>query len=136
MSTTNELTAALADLAKAGMAFKTDIRSDGKKTYVVDSVALAEDELVLLHRKGALTQDGIRHYLVYRRAFDTQKDQTPHIPFVTFFHYLLQAVPLSDDKRNHLENCAECQGIAEELTHTDRGIIYPPASPSARTKVL
>ena len=33
---------------------------------VHDSVALAEDELALLHRKGALTQNGIRHYLVYR----------------------------------------------------------------------
>jgi hypothetical protein len=66
MSTTNDLTAAIADLAKAEMAFTTDIRSDGKKTYIVDSVALAEDELALLHRKGALTQAGIRHYLVDR----------------------------------------------------------------------
>jgi hypothetical protein len=56
MSKTNDLTAAIAELAKAGMAFTTDIRSDGKKTYIVDSVALAEDELVLLHRKGAVTR--------------------------------------------------------------------------------
>jgi hypothetical protein len=127
MSTTNDLIAAIADLAKAGMAFTTDIRSDGKKIYVVDFVALAEDELVLLHRKGALTQAGIRHYLVYRRALGTQTDATPHIPFVTFFQYLVGAEPLSDDKRNHLENCAECQAIAEELTDTDP----PPRKKSA-----
>ena len=135
MSTTDDLTAAIADLAKAGMAFTTDIRSDGKKTYVVDSVALAEDELVLLHRKGALTQDGIRHYLVYRGALGTQIDPTPHIPFVTFFQYLVQAAPLSDDKRNHLENCAECQAIAEELTHTDRGVIDRPDSRTTRARM-
>jgi len=66
MLTTADLTAAIADLAKAGMAFTTHIRSHGKKTYIIDSVALAEEELALLHRKGALTQNGIRHYLVYR----------------------------------------------------------------------
>lgn len=60
---------------------------------------------------------------------------TPHIPFVTFFQYLLQAAPLSDDERNHLENCAECQAIAEELTHTDRGVIDRPDSPSTRTRM-
>jgi hypothetical protein len=38
MSRTDDLTAAIADLAEAGMAFTTDIRSDGKKTYIVDSV--------------------------------------------------------------------------------------------------
>jgi hypothetical protein len=66
MSTTNDLIAAMADLVSAEIAFTADVRSDGRKTYVVDSVALSEDELVLLHRKGALTPTGIRHYLVYR----------------------------------------------------------------------
>jgi len=66
MLTTADLTAAIADLAKAGMAFTTHIGSHGKKIYIIDSVALAEDELALLHRKGALTRAGIRHYLVYR----------------------------------------------------------------------
>jgi hypothetical protein len=135
MSTPNELTAAIADLAKAGMAFTNDIRSDGKKSYVVDSVALAEDELVLLHRKGALTQTGIRHYLVYRGTLGTQMDPTPHIPFVTFFQNLVGAAQLSDDESNHLENCAECQAIAEELTETDRGMIRLPASRPPRKKV-
>ena len=79
MSTTDDLTAAIADLAKAEMAFTTDSRSDGKKTYIVDSVALAEDELVLLHRKGALTQAGIRHYLVYRSALGGRKRIQHHI---------------------------------------------------------
>jgi hypothetical protein len=135
MSTTNDLTAAIAELAKARMAFTTDIRSNGKNTYVVDSVALVEDELVLLHRKGALTQAGIRHYLVDRGALGTQTDPTPHIPFVTFFQYVIGAAPLSDDKRNHLENCAECQAIAEELTDTDQGMIRPHASRPPRKKV-
>jgi hypothetical protein len=68
MSTTNDLTAAMADLVSAEIAFTAGVRSDGRKTYVVDSVALSEDELVLLHRKGALTPTGIRHYLVYRNT--------------------------------------------------------------------
>jgi hypothetical protein len=68
MSTTNDLAAAMADLVSAEIAFTVDGRSDGRKTYVVDSVALSEDELVLLHRKGARTPAGIRHYLVYRNG--------------------------------------------------------------------
>ena len=58
----------MADLVSAEIAFTADVRSGGRKTYVVDSVALSEDELVLLHRKGALTPTGIRHYLVYRNG--------------------------------------------------------------------
>ena len=135
MSTTDDLTGAIVDLAKAEMAFTTDIRSDGKKTYIVDCVALAEDELILLHRKGALTQAGIRHYLVDRGALGTQTDPTPHIPFVTFFQCMVGAAPLSDDKCNHLENCAECQAIAKEFTKTDRRMIHPAASVPERKKV-
>ena len=123
MSTTNDLTAAIADLAKAGMAFTTEIRSDGKKIYLVDSVALAEDELALLHRKGALTQAGIRHYLVDRGRNADRPNAAQ-----------LQAAPLIDDRRNHLENCAECQATAEELIDTDRGMISGPASPPERKK--
>jgi len=57
MSIPDELTRATAALAKAGMAFTTDVESDGKKVYIVDSVALAEEELILLHRNAALTHD-------------------------------------------------------------------------------
>lgn len=95
MSTTNDLTAAIAELAKAEMAFTTDIRSDGKKTYIVDSVALAEDELAVLHRKGAL---GMRHYLVDRGG-NADRPNAAQLP----------VAPLRDDRRNHLENCAECE---------------------------
>jgi len=123
---TDDLTAAIGDLAEAGMAFTTDIRSDGKKTYIVDSVALAEDELVLLHKKGALTQTGIRHYLVYRGG-NLDRSNAAH-PVCDIFQYLPQAAPVSDGRRNHLENCAECQAIAKELTDTDRGMIRRPAS--------
>ena len=70
-------------------------------------------------------QDGIRHYLD-RAALGAQVVATPHIPFVTFFQYLIQAVPLNQENRAHLENCAEYQALAEELTHTDRGIIDHP----------
>ena len=130
MSTTNDLTAAIADLAKAEMAFTTDIRADGTTTYLVDSVALAEDELVLLHRKGALTQAGIRHYLVYRGG-NADSSHVAHPGCDT----LPQAEPLPDPRRSHLENCAECQAIAKELTNTDRAMIHPPASGPGRKKV-
>jgi hypothetical protein len=68
MSISDELTSALAELAKAGMTFTADVGMDGKQLYIVDSVALSEEELVLLHRNDALTQDGICHYLVSRAA--------------------------------------------------------------------
>jgi len=134
MSISDELARAIAELAKAGMAFTTDTTRDGQKFYIVDSIALTEEELVLLHRNGALTQQGIRHYLVYRAALGAHVDTTAHIPFVTFFQYLLQAAPLSPERRTHLENCAECQALAEELTHTDRGTIPRPDRRPARTK--
>jgi hypothetical protein len=133
MSISNDLTGAIAELAKAGIAFTT-VESDGKKVVIVDSVALTEEELILLHRNAALTQDGIRHYLVYRAALGAQVVATPHIPFVTFFQYLIQATPLNQENRAHLENCAECQALAEELTHTDQGMIDQPDPRSARTQ--
>ena len=68
MSATNNLLDALVQLAKAGMAFTNEVEPGGKETYIVDSVRLTEDELILLHQKGALTRDGIRHYLVDRAA--------------------------------------------------------------------
>lgn len=45
-------------------------RTDGKKVYNIESVTWAEDELILLHKRGALAQDAIRHYLVYRGGFN------------------------------------------------------------------
>jgi len=134
MSISDELTDAMAALAKAEMAFTTDVGSDGKKVFIVDSVALAEEELILLHRNAALTQDGIRHYLVCRGALGAQVVATPHIPFVTLFQYLIQAAPLNQENRTHLENCAECQALAEELTRTDRGMIHQPDPQPERTK--
>lgn len=67
MSESDNLTAAMTELAKSELAFTNETR-DGKKIYIVDSVTLTEDELILLHEKGALTRDGIRHYLVDRAA--------------------------------------------------------------------
>ena len=62
------ITSAIAELAKEGMAFTIDAGADGKKTYLIDSIALSEDDLVLLYNKHALTRAGIRHYLVGRAA--------------------------------------------------------------------
>jgi len=52
--------------------------------YIVDSVALAEEELILLHRNAALTQGANRYRLTYRAALGTQMVATRHIPFVAF----------------------------------------------------
>ena len=62
------ITSAIAELAKEGMAFTIDTGANGKKVYTIDSIALSEDELVLLYEKRALTRAGIRHFLVGRAA--------------------------------------------------------------------
>ena len=62
------ITSAIAELAKEEMAFTIGIGADGRKLYLIDSVALSEDELVLLYEKRALTRAGIRRYLVARAA--------------------------------------------------------------------
>ena len=68
MSESDDLTAAMTELAKSELAFTNENTRDGKRIYIVDSVVLTEDELILLHQKRALTRDGIRHYLVDRAA--------------------------------------------------------------------
>jgi hypothetical protein len=68
MSESDDLTAAMTELAKSELAFTNENTRDGKRIYIVDSVSLTEDELILLHEKRALTRDGIRHYLVDRAA--------------------------------------------------------------------
>jgi len=68
MPESDDLTAAMTELAKSELAFTNENTRDGKRSYIVDSVRLTEDELILLHEKRALTRDGIRHYLVDRAA--------------------------------------------------------------------
>ena len=68
MSESDDLTAAMTELAKSELAFTNENTGDGKRIYIVDCVRLTEDELILLHEKRALTRDGIRHYLVDRAA--------------------------------------------------------------------
>jgi hypothetical protein len=68
MSESDDLTAAMTELAKSELAFTNENTRDGKRIYIVDSVRLTEDELILLHEKRALTRDGIRHYLVDHAA--------------------------------------------------------------------
>ena len=62
------MTGAIAELAKEGMAFTIGTGTNGNKVYVIDSVALSEDELVFLYERRALTRAGIRHFLVGRAA--------------------------------------------------------------------
>jgi hypothetical protein len=66
MHTTDNLTGAITQLVIAGMAFTSEVQRNGKTIYIVDSIGLTEDELILLHKKHALTRDGIRRYLVGR----------------------------------------------------------------------
>jgi hypothetical protein len=68
MFESDDLTAAMTELAKSELAFTNENTRDGKRIFIVDSVRLTEDELILLHEKRALTRDGIRHYLVDRAA--------------------------------------------------------------------
>jgi hypothetical protein len=68
MSVSHDLIDAMAQLVKEGMAFTSETQCDGNTIYIVDSIGLTEDELLLLHQKCALTRDGIRHYLVGRAA--------------------------------------------------------------------
>ena len=66
MSESDDLTAAMTELANSELAFTNENTRNGKRIYIVDSVSFTEDELILLHEKHALTPDGIRHYLVDR----------------------------------------------------------------------
>jgi hypothetical protein len=63
-----DLSMALAELVKAGMAYTTETDSEGHTIYVIDRIRLREEELIKLKNLGALTRDGIRHYLVDRAA--------------------------------------------------------------------
>ena len=68
MSASNDITMALAELAKGGVAFTSEVGPDGKTIYIIDTIPLSEDEVLLLQEKGAVTPEGIRHYLVDRAA--------------------------------------------------------------------
>jgi hypothetical protein len=123
MSASDDVTSAIAELAKAKMAFTSETGPDSKRTYIIDSVRLSEEELILLHSKGALTRDGIRRYFVYRAACGPCTETTSHISFITLFHHLLRASPLSEEESCHLKQCPQCQALTEELAHTDSGRI-------------
>jgi hypothetical protein len=123
MSASNDLSSAITELANAEMAFTNETGRDGTKAYIIDSVRLSEEELILLHRKGALTRDGIRRYFVYRAACGPRTETTSHISFITLFHHLLRASPLSEEESCHLKQCPRCQALTEELAHTDSGRI-------------
>jgi hypothetical protein len=51
-------------------------------------------------------------------------DPTTHISSVTLFHYLIEAIPLTDDEAVHLQHCAYCQAVLEEYrTYIDPAMI-------------
>ena len=68
MAETYDLTNALAELAKAGIAFTSELDQDSKRIYVIDSIRLTEDEILILQKRAGLSRDGIRRYLVDRAA--------------------------------------------------------------------
>jgi hypothetical protein len=47
MSESDDLTAAMTELAKLELALTNENTRDGKRIYIVDSVSLTEDELIL-----------------------------------------------------------------------------------------
>ena len=52
-------------------------------------------------------------------------DPTSHIPPVTLFHYLIHAMPLTDDEQQHLKTCPHCKSVLDEFdTYIDPGIIH------------
>ena len=52
-------------------------------------------------------------------------DPTSHVIPVKLFHYLIHAMPLSDDERDHLSKCSYCQSILEQFdTYIDPGMIH------------
>jgi len=68
MAEGKDLTMALAELAKAGIAFTSELDQDGNRIYIIDSIRLTEDEVIVLKQRGGLSRDGIRRYLVDRAA--------------------------------------------------------------------
>lgn len=68
MAAKHDLTTALAQLAKAGIAFTSEVDQHGHRIYIVNSIRLTEDEILVLQDKGALSRDGIRRFLVDRAA--------------------------------------------------------------------
>jgi hypothetical protein len=51
-------------------------------------------------------------------------DPTTHIASVTLFHYLIGAIPLTDEEALHLQQCADCRSVLEEYrTYIDPAMI-------------
>ena len=52
-------------------------------------------------------------------------DPTSHVSQVKLFHYLIHAVPLTCDERDHLEKCDYCQSMLEQFdTYIDPAMIH------------
>jgi hypothetical protein len=51
-------------------------------------------------------------------------DPTAHISPIDLFYYLNEAEPLTDDQREHLKHCPECQDLLEQFeTYIDHSMI-------------
>ena len=58
-------------------------------------------------------------------VFHVLMDPTSHIPSVTLFHYLIHAMPLTEDEQQHLNTCSYCQSVLDEFdTYIDHSMIY------------
>jgi hypothetical protein len=56
---------------------------------------------------------------------ETKMDPTSHIPPVTLFHYLIHAMPLTDDEQQHLKTCPHCKSVLDEFdTYVDPRMIH------------
>jgi hypothetical protein len=52
-------------------------------------------------------------------------DATSHVPDVKLFHYLIHAMPLTRDERDHLGKCSFCQSVIEQFeTYIDPEMIH------------
>jgi hypothetical protein len=52
-------------------------------------------------------------------------DPTSHVPAVKLFHYLIHAMPLTRDEREHLWKCKYCQSVLEQFdTYIDPAMIH------------
>jgi hypothetical protein len=52
-------------------------------------------------------------------------DPTSHISEVKLFHYLIYAMPLTNDELDHLQRCSHCQSVLQEWdTYIDPGMIH------------
>jgi hypothetical protein len=52
-------------------------------------------------------------------------DPTSHVPSVKLFHYLIHAMPLTEEEQRHLKVCSYCQFVLDEFdTYINHDMLY------------